>query len=123
MKKLFILFYALVCITLISCLHHDGNTSISYSEHSHYYSMKAHFSKNRTRDVEEYLDSRIGTGSNPSFVNTRIDGQIALEDHTTFYIKKYRGFIQIKLDKHKNSYEAYHRIKSMCEGIKEVLAE
>ena len=116
------LFYALACITLISCLH-DGNTDISYNESGHYYSMKAHFGKSKTRDVEEYMDSRIGTESNTSFVNTRIDGLIALEDHTTFYIKKYRGFIQIKLDKHKNSYEAYHRIKSMCEGIKRVIAK
>ena len=58
-----------------------------------------------------------------SFVNSRIDGTIALDDHTIFYIKKYPGFIEIELDKDKNSDVAYRRIKSMCEGIKRVLAK
>jgi hypothetical protein len=73
--------------------------------------------------VDEYMDSRIGRTSNMSFVNSRIDGKLALDDHTTFYIKKYPGFIEIKLDKNENSEEAYHRIKAMCEGIKKVIAK
>ncbi len=121
MKNLPALFYALACITVISCMHNDGNINISYSESGHYYSMKAHFSKSKTRDVEEYMDDRIGSGSNMSFVNTRIDGRLALDDHTTFYIKKYPGLVEIKLDKNENSYEAYQKIKSMCEGIKQVV--
>ena len=39
-------------------------------------------------------------------------------DHTTFYIKKYAGFLEIKFDKDENSDEGYQRIKSMCDGIK-----
>jgi len=124
MKNIPALFYALVCITVISCRYNDnGNINISYSESRHYYSMKAHFSKSKTRDVDEYMDNRIGTGSNMSFLNTRIDGRLALDDHTTFYIKKYAGFIQIKLDKDENSDEAYQKIKSMCEGIEKVLVK
>ena len=47
------------------------------------------------------------------------DRQLAWScDHTTFYIKKYAGFLEIKLNKEENSDEAYQRIKSMCEGIK-----
>jgi hypothetical protein len=68
------------------------------------------------------MDKTIGAGST-SFVNTRIDGQIALDDHTNFYIKKYSGFIMIKLNKRQNSYEAYQSVKSMCEGIKELLGK
>jgi hypothetical protein len=83
--------------------------------------MKAHFNKSKTRDVEKYMDDCIGKRSSMSFVNTRIDGQIALEDHTTFYIRKYPGLIEIKLDKNENSDEAYQRIKLMCEGMKEVI--
>ena len=45
----------------------------------------------------------------------------ALDGHTTFYMKKYPGRIKIKLDKDENSYEAYHRIKAICEGIKKVI--
>lgn len=122
MKKLLPLFYSLACITVISCIH-NGNTNISYSESGHYYSMKANFSKNKTKNVEEYMDNRIGTGSNMSFVNTSLDGQLILDDHTKFYIRKHPGHIEIKLDKNENSGEAYQRIKSMCEGIKKVLAK
>ncbi len=85
--------------------------------------MKAHFSKIKTRDVEEYMNDRIGTRSSMSFLNTRIDGQLALDDHTTFYIKKYAGFLEIKLNKDENSDEAYQRIKSMCEGIKNIIVK
>jgi hypothetical protein len=124
MKKLSILFYAWACMTSVSCRHiGNGNTDISYSDTHHYYSMEADFSKNRTRDVEEYMDESLGTTSNTSFVNTRIEGQLALNDHTTFYIKKYPGYIQIRLDKTKNSYESYQRIRSMCEGIKKRLTK
>jgi len=124
MKKLFVLFIALAGITIISCRHFESNnTSISYSETDHYFSMRSYFGKAKTRNVEEYMDDRIGSGSNMSFVNTRIDGQLALDDHTTFYIKKHAGFLEIKLDKDKNSYASYEKIKSMCEGIKEVLAK
>ena len=123
MKKLPALFYALACISVISCMQNDRDINITYSEFDHYYSMKAHFSKSKTRDVEEYMDQRIGGRSNTSFVNSGIDGNLVLNDHTTFYVKKYPGFIEIKLDKDENSDEAYHSIKSMCQGIKKVLTK
>ena len=122
MKKQTFLFLAMVFIGLTSCRWHDhANTNISYSEWSHYYSMKAHFNKNKTRKVENYMDEKIGDQSNMSFVNTRIDGQIALNDYTHFYIQKYPGFLEIKFDKSENSYESYQKVKTMCEGIKEVV--
>ena len=122
MKKQTALFFAFVCFTLISCRHH-ANTSISLRESDHYFSMKAYFSENRTRDVEEYMDDKIGERSNMSFVNTRIDGQLSLDDRTQFYMKKSPGHVEIKLDKNENSNKSYQRIKSMCEGIKEVIAK
>ena len=123
MNKLLFLFYALACTTFISCMHHDNDINITYSEFDHYYLMNAHFSKSKTRDVEKYMDGRIGGRSNTSFVNSRIDRNLALNDHTTFYIKKYPGYIEIKLDKNENSYDGYHRIKTMCQGIKKVLVK
>ena len=75
------------------------------------------------RKVEEFMDHKIGRTSNMSFVNARIDGTLALDDHTTFYIKKCRGRLEIKLDKNKNSGGSYEEIKSMCEGIKKALSD
>ena len=122
MKKLQALFYALVCITAVSCMHH-GNIDITYSESDKYYSMDAYFNKNQTREVDEYLDRRIGRKSNMSFDNSRIDATITLDDHTSFYLKKFPGVLKIKLDKDRNSNESYHEIKSMCIGIKKVLVK
>ena len=124
MKKLpALFFYAITCvITGFSCNSYDnGNTDINISESHHYYSMNAHFSRSKTGDMDEYMDSMIGSRSNMSFVNSRIDGKLALDDHTTFYIKKYPGHIEIKLNKDENSPESYHEIKVMCEGIKKIL--
>lgn len=104
-------------------MHNDHDTSISYSENHKYYSMNAYFSNNKMRAVEEYLDNKIGRTSNMSFMNARIDGTLALDDHTTFYIKKSAGTLKIKLDKDKNSDHSYQEIKSMCQGIKSILTE
>ena len=109
-------------ITGFSCMHnHNGNIDLTFNESDHYYSMSADFSKSKTRAIDEYMDSRVGRRSNMSFVNSRIDSKLALDDHTTFYIKKYPGHVEIKLNKDENSPESYHQIKVMCEGIKRVL--
>ncbi len=104
-------------------MHHDGNIDISYKDSDESYSMKAYFDKNQTREVEEYMDDKIGRRSHMSFVNSKIDGTIALDDHTKFYIKKMPGVLEIKLDKDENSREGYHEIRSMCQGIKKVVAK
>lgn len=122
MKKLSIFILPLVCISLLSCRHFGHDVSISYSEKGHYYSMSAWFNKNKSRAVDEFMNERIGDQSNTSFVNMKMDGQLTLDDHTRFYLNKYPGHIEIKLDKHENSSEAYHRIRSMCEGLKKVIA-
>jgi len=112
----------LVCFCL-SCMHPGHNVSIHISESQHYYKMLANFNSDKTTEVDEFMDRKIGRRSNMSFVHSRIDGKIALDDHTIFYIKKYPGYLQIKLDKGENSAEAYHRIKSMCEGIKKEITK
>jgi hypothetical protein len=85
--------------------------------------MDASFRENQTRAVEEYMDDQIGRRNNISFVDTRIDGNIGLDDHTYFFIRKFPGHLNIELDKRKNSADSYREIKSVCEGIKEVLTK
>lgn len=120
MKRKSFLPFVLFCCLFVSCRHH-GDVDIQYRESKRYYSMDAWFHEYRTRDVEKYMDDKIGRQSDLSFVNTRMDARIGLDDHTTFFIKKSPGHIRIDLDKRKNSRESYRQIKSMCEGIKEVL--
>ena len=114
---------ALACITFMSCRHHDGDVSITYNDAEEHYSMNAHFSKRKIKAVERYMDRMLGDASDMSFVSTRINGRIALADHTVFYIKKYPGYIKIRLNKYENSEEAYERIREMCEGIKDVIID
>lgn len=121
MKKGSIVLFILAGFSLVSCWHHRGNTQIKLSESDNYYSMDAWFNENRTREVEEYMNDKIGRRSNVSFVNTRIDGRISLDDHTTFSIKKFPGHVEIELNKNKNSESSYRQIKSLCEGLQEVL--
>lgn len=123
MKKLQGLLIAIALITIGNSCRHHGNTDLSYSEDEHSYSLDAWFPENKTRDVEEYINHKIGSKSNMSFNNTKIDGDLVLDDHTTFYMQKSPGRLEIQLDKDKNAEESYLEIKSMCEGIKKVLAE
>ncbi|HEX5151476.1 MAG TPA: hypothetical protein VFW07_08500 [Parafilimonas sp.] len=112
----------MVCFCL-SCSHSHHNVNIHISESEHYYKMQAQFNAGKTAEVDEFMDHKIGRRSHMSFVHSRIDGKIALDDHTIFYIKKYPGYLRIKLDKKENSAQAYQRIKLMCEGIKKVISQ
>lgn len=116
--------YAIAYMTVAaSCMHNDHDTSISYKDTGRYYSMKAYFSRNKTRKVEHYMDETFGTNSRMSFINSKNDGTISLDNHAKFYMKKYPGVLEIKMDKDENSYENFDEIKSMCQGIKKVLTE
>ena len=82
--------------------------------------MTAKFNPDRTAAVERWLDKELSTGD-VSFTNTEINGDITLDDKSVFYIKKSPGFLNIKLDKEKNSDVAYQKIRSVCEGINDVV--
>ena len=121
MKKPAIFFCALsLCIAIISCGFPDGSISITHSQYSHYYEMTAKFNPDRTAAVESWLNKELATGD-MSFAKTEIDGNITLDNQGTFYMKKSPGFLNIKLDKEKNSDEIYRKIRAVCEGINDVV--
>jgi len=121
MKEISILFFvSSLSIAIISCGFPDGSISIKHSQYDHYYEMTAKFNPERTTRVDKYLDQELAAGS-MSFVKTEIDGNITLDDKTTFYIKKSPGYLNIKFDKEKNSEQAYAKIKSVLEGINELV--
>jgi len=106
--------------TIISCGFPDGSISIKHSQYDHYYEMTAKFNPDKTTEVDKWLDKELSSGD-MSFVNIRMDGEITLDNQATFYIKKSPGYLHIKLDKEKNSDEAFFKIKSVCEGINDVV--
>ena len=118
MKKLAILLT--ITIILISCGFPNGSISIKHSEYDHYYEMTAKFNPDRTGAVEKWLDKELATGD-MSFEKTEIDGNITLDNQATFYMKKSSGFLNIKLDKEKNSDQTYKKIRAVCKGINDVV--
>jgi len=121
MKKLAILLLVLLpVLSIISCGFPDGSISIKHSKYDHYYEMTAKFNPEKTTEVDRWLDQEL-SASNMSFVNTQMDGEITLDDKITFFVKKSPGYLNIKFDKEKNSEEAFVKVKSVCEGINEVV--
>ena len=118
MKKLAILLF--VSTIIISCGLSDRSVTIKHSQYSHYYEMTAKFNRGKTEEVERYLDKELAAG-NRTFIDTEMNGDITLDDKTTFYIKKSPGYLNIKFDKEKNSEEALYKIKSVLEGINDVV--
>jgi len=117
MKILIILsFVFLAGSSRISCSFPDTSTNIKHNQYDHYYEMTAQFNPVKTDKVDRYLDKELATG-NITFVNTEMDADITLDDKTTFYIKKSPGYLNIKLDKEKNSEQAYTKLKGVLEGI------
>ncbi len=121
MKKLILLFCALQCIFLCACRHSDSHTSIQYTDNDNAYSMNAWFSKSKTKKAERYMNEKIGRETNVSFFNKKMDVVLTLDDGSKFYLKKKPGHIVIKMNKDETSEQAYHSIKTMCKGMKDVV--
>ncbi len=115
----------LVCAKMTG---NTGNISISVSENDDMYKLTASFDPAATTRVLHYINNNIGSkerqdnGSYFDETTRRIDVTTRLNDNTEFYIKESPGEVKISLNKHKNSYASYIRIKRMCEGIKNILA-
>lgn len=121
MKKLPVFVCVLTLVTtIISCGFPGGSIDIKHSQYSHYYEMRAKFNPDKSTKVDRYLDQELSSG-NMVFVNTRMDGEITLENKTTFYIKKSPGYLKIKFDKAKDSDEAYTKVRSVLDRIGEVV--
>ena len=82
--------------------------------------MTAKFNPDKTVAVERWLDKELHA-VDVSFTNREVDGNITLDNHATFYMKKSAGFLNIKLDKEKNSDAIYRKIRTACEGINDVV--
>lgn len=100
----------------------DGrNTSIRVKENGRIYEIKASYARNKTYRIQRFIDQELHTTN--VFSNTRIDGDITLDDRSNFYVQAYPGRLVIRLDRRENGPEAYYRIKSLGEKLKHKLAE
>ena len=124
MKK-WILFIA-TCISLTalfsSCFsYQSNNVSVTINDDEDQYTLSATFQERKTRAVQNYINEYAGGAT--IIKSGRADATVTLDDETAFYIRSKRGKLKIKFDKEENSAAAYEKVKAMCEGIKEIVAE
>lgn len=98
---------------------HNG-ISIRINESDNTYQFYASYGKNKTRQLQKYLDGQLKT--NKMLEDSKMDSYITLKDNTVLYIKTTPGKLLIKLDKNENTDAAYARIKRIGEQVKMNLA-
>jgi len=129
MKTRFLFFAAgLLLVTVLSSCHddsyyRDGNVSISVQEDDEEYRMNAKYDEDKTMAVDNYIKSCTGSDGHYRYGgHGNFDATLTLDDNSRVYIKSREGRLKIKFNKEENSEEAYERIRDMCDGIKEILA-
>ncbi|HJW18354.1 MAG TPA: hypothetical protein VJ499_14585 [Flavisolibacter sp.] len=120
MKKLLFVLFVSINIGMLACRNHN-NTSLTVKDSRRYYYMEASYNKDLTHDVERYMNDKI-SALDPNFlIDGPADRQFTLGDQTSFYLRNEPGYVELKLDKDENSIASYHRVRSICQGIKEIL--
>lgn len=102
---------------LVSC--NNGDVNIAVKDDDDYYRFKAHFDENLSPQVSEFLNDHIS----PIRIDPERDSKIitVLPDQTRLTVESSPGELMIYLDKEENSRDSYHRIKNLCDGVKEVI--
>ena len=124
MKKRNLLYAALIVaitIALSSCFH-DHDISVHVNDDEDVYRMRASFDEDLTADVQQVINRYLHQHHSASLVHVFTDGEITLDDGTSFYIKTGPGRLKIKIDKSENPEEVCEDLRQMCDEIKEVLA-
>jgi len=106
-----------VLLFCCGCRHHN-RVSLAISESDTKYKIVAYFQEKQTIKVDRCLNKYLTGRNNMSFVNTRIDGQMTLDDRTTFYMKKYPGMLKIDFNKANNPAHSYSDMKAFAAGLR-----
>ena len=102
---------------LVSC--HNGGVSIAVKDKDDSYRFKARFDEDLSPYVSEFLNEHISTVR----IDPEKDSKIitVLPDQTRLTVESSPGELMVYLDKEENSRDSYHRVKNLCEGIKDVI--
>lgn len=105
----------------LSCARINHNINLTISESEQYVTIVAHYHEDRQYEVDKCMDKHFGRPGNMSFANARINGNIAMNNGTKFYIKKQPGFIDIRFNKIENSASAYKHLKDFGNDLKSAM--
>lgn len=124
MQKRNLLYAALILaitVALSSCFH-DHDLHIRVNDDDDVYRMRAYFDEDLTADVQRVVNKHLKQHHSASFAHVYTDGDVRLDDGTSFYLKIVPGRLKIKIDKLENHEEGCEDLRQMCDEIKEVLA-
>lgn len=117
-------FTALMIITgMGSCFHHRHDVSVSVWDDEDEYEMEADYRRNRSHDVQVYLNNHLLTGSSVSIRNGYINDEVVLDDKTTFRINTNPGELSIRINKNENSEESCEKVRRICEDLKVIIED
>ncbi|MGG7663889.1 hypothetical protein [Dyadobacter sp. BHUBP1] len=107
----------IMLVMLVSC--NNGDVSIAVKDEDDYYRFKAQFDDNLSPDVSEFLNEHLSTVR----IDPEKDSKVVtvLPDQTRLTIESSPGELMVYLDKEENSRDSYHRVKNLCEGVKDVI--
>lgn len=102
---------------LMSC--NNGDVNIAVKDEDDSYRFRAHFNDNLSPQVSEFLNDHIS----PIRIDPEQESKVitVLPDHTKLTVESSPGELMIYLDKDENSRASYHRVKNLCEGVKDVI--
>ncbi|ACT91652.1 hypothetical protein [Dyadobacter fermentans] len=108
--------FALVAM-MVAC--NSGDTSIKVKDDDDYYRFTAQFDEDKSPAISRFISEHIS----PVRVDPERDSKIVtvLDDQTKLTVESAPGEIMIYLDKDENSRASYHRVKNLCEGVKEII--
>ena len=108
-----------VAAMFVSC--NNGDLSVKVKDADDYYRFTATFDEDKSPQVSEFLNGEIA----PTRIVSDTDFKVTtvLNDQTKFTLESSPGEIMIYLDKEENSRASYHRVKNLCEGIKDIIME
>jgi hypothetical protein len=120
MMKYISLISGLLFISVLLACSNGDNLKISVTDSDDTYEFLAKFEEKKTKRVQDFINSQVAPSS---FSGDHVDITTTLDDKTKFKLEERAGRVRIELDKEANSDASYHRIQTMCEGIKKILDE
>ena len=99
----------------------DHDIAIAVNDDNDKYKFSESFPEGKTYAVEQYVNSSIAPNGLFKSEHDYFDVTTTLKDQTEFYIKGSSGKLKIEIDKRRNSIASVYRIRSMCDGIKNIL--
>ncbi len=101
----------------------SDDLSISVSDTDDTFTYTSSFNEDYTGRVQDYINHSIKPNGLFKSTHDYFDVTTTLADKTEFYVKESPGKLKIEIDKKRNSYASYMRIKKMCEGLSNILKE